>query len=127
MKNIFKSNLSQLLTDIIVGTMLGDAKMEFSNKGNARFIYELSAKHKEYLCSVFASFTGLVSKEPLEHKHFDKRTGNSTTSIRFRTITSPLFYPFAIMFYTRVPDTRKVIKVLPAIIDELLTPRALAY
>jgi len=113
--------------DIIVGTMLGDAKMEFSNSGKARYIYELSAKHKEYLFSVFALFTGLVNREPKEHQHYDKRRDKHTTSIRFSTITSFLFFPYAAMFYTRIPNTRKVIKVLPANIGELLTPRALAY
>lgn len=45
----------------------------------------------------------------------------------FSTITSTLFYPFAEMFYTRIPNSRRVIKVLPPMIEKLLTPCALAY
>lgn len=125
--------LNQLLKDIIIGTLLGDAKMEFSQSGKARFIYELSSKHKSYLLSVHELFANHVDKEPQEYLHFDKRTGKSTTSIRFSTITSELFYPYASMFYTRVPQkdgtsfSRRVVKVLPVSMSELLTPRALAY
>jgi hypothetical protein len=120
--------LSQELKDIIVGTLLGDSKMTFSNLGNAAFVYELGALHKEFLFFVFGLFGAYISKQlPVEYNRLDKRTGRTHTSYYFSTVTSSLFYPFAAMFYVRVPGTRKVIKVLPSTIYELLTPRALAY
>lgn len=120
--------LSQELKDIIVGTLLGDAKMTFSNIGNAAYIYEQGALHKEFLFFVFGLFGTYVGKQlPVEYNRVDKRTGKTHTSYYFSTITSSIFYPFAAMFYQRVPGTRKVIKVLPSTIYELLTPRALAY
>lgn len=53
-----------MITDIIIGTMLGDSKMEFSNVGTARYIYELSIKHKEYLDFVFSLFKYFTVNEP---------------------------------------------------------------
>lgn len=57
-------NLPPMITDIIIGTMLGDSKMEFSNVGTARYIYELSIKHKEYLDFVFSLFKYFTVNEP---------------------------------------------------------------
>lgn len=71
-----------MITDIIIGTMLGDSKMEFSNVGTARYIYELSIKHKEYLDFVFCLFKDFTVNEPKEYKHYDKRTEKSTVSYR---------------------------------------------
>lgn len=122
------NKLPPMIKDVIIGTLLGDSKMEFTRStGTARFIYELSIKHKTYLDFVYTIFKDYTVKEPKEYKHYDKRTDKSTTSYRFSTITSPLFYPFADLFYTSIPNSRRVIKVLPSMIDELLTPCALAY
>lgn len=120
--------ITQELQDVIVGTLLGDAKMTWSNKGNAAYIYEQGALHKEMVFFVFGLFGAYVSQVmPVEYTRVDKRNGKTNTSYYFSTMTLSIFYPFAQMFYVRVAGTMRVIKVLPANIYELLTPRALAF
>lgn len=123
------NGLSPELVDIIVGTMLGDAKMTFSfTSGNAAYICEQSSVHKDYLFHLFDLFKDFTDKvEPVKYTRVDARNGVTSTSYYFNTVALPIFIQFAKMFYTEVAGTRKVIKVVPSNIYDLLTPRALAY
>lgn len=122
------SPLTRELTDVIVGTLLGDAKMTFSDIGNAAYVYEQGALHKFMVYFVFGLFAVYTAKDaPVMYERVDSRTGKTHVSYYFSTITDAIFYPYAAMFYTRVPGTRRVLKVLPSNIAELLTPRALAF
>ena len=89
---------------IIVGSLLGDAKLEFG-KTKARFIYELTIKHKDFLydmADIFDNWVHVIKN----YNHFDKRTSLSTSSIYMSTITSEEFLVFAKLFYKHVLKTR---------------------
>lgn len=103
--------------------------MTFSEvSATASFIHEQGSPHKDYLYHLFDVFKSFSDKlEPIEYSRLDKRNGVTSYSYYFNTISLGIFYHFATLFYVRVPDTRKVIKLVPALIGELLTPRALAY
>lgn len=102
--------------------------MTFSDLGNAAYVCEQGSLHKHYIDSIFALFKDFAKKDSLtEYKRVDKRSGKETTSYFFSTLTLPVFYQYAQLFYVKVPNTRQVVKVIPANISDLLTPRALAY
>lgn len=120
--------ITQELQDVIVGTMLGDAKMTWWNSGNAVYAYEQGALHKAMVFFVFGLFGAYVKQNmPIEYTRVDSRSGKITTSFYFSTVASSLFFPYAQMFYVKVEGTMRVIKVLPANIYDLLIPRALAF
>jgi hypothetical protein len=119
------SPLSQEAIDIVFGTLLGDASLSFSQL-NAAYIYDLSLHHKDIVVLVSAVISQFANSSTRLYQHFDKRTGKSTTSMRFATTRSPVFLPFAQMFYT-VTSTGGILKHLPADFPAMLTARALAF
>lgn len=122
-----KQNLTQEQQDILVGTLLGDSKLVFSNFTNAAFACEQGLLHKNYLFSLFSVFKDLCTiTDPVERVFFDKRYGKNYISYYFYTATLPIFSPYALLFYV-INDLGKKVKVVPSNILELLTPRALAY
>lgn len=120
--------LTPELEDVVIGTLLGDAKLTFSDLGNAAYVCEQGDLHKDYIDSLFKLFKDYTKNDSLtEYTRVDKRTDKVTVSYHFSTVTLPIFYQYVELFYVKVPDTRRVIKVVPANISDLLTPRALAY
>lgn len=121
------NGLPQELVDVIVGTLLGDAKMTFSDLG-AAFICEQGSPNKAYLAHLFDLFKEYCDKiAPVEYSRLDVRYDKTNTSWYFNTVTLPIFLPFAKLFYLRTVGTRHVVKMIPLDISSMLTARALAY
>lgn len=84
----------------------------------------LRIQHLNYFNHVLELFKPYVSKDfKLKTKSFiNKRNNNSYSSVNFATLSLPCFNYYKNLFYNS--DN---LKIVPSNIQELLTPRALAY
>jgi hypothetical protein len=93
----------------------------------ARFMYGQSSvriQHFNYFNHILELFKPYLSKDfKLKTRSFvDKRTNNSYSSVNFATLSLPCFNYYKNLFYNS--DN---LKIVPSNIQELLTPRGLAY
>jgi hypothetical protein len=121
-----KINIDSPLNEILIGLLLGDGHFQ-SRHGNSRFICgqsSLREHHLNYFYHIFELFKPFISKEfKCNSRSFlDKRTNNTYTSIYFATLTLPCFTFYNNLFY----NTQNK-KIVPLNINQLLTPRGLAY
>lgn len=117
-------DLSSEQTDILIGTLLGDSRVErIKSSHNSRFRFEQAfPNHASYLTFLYSHFLNLVGSHPkVVIRKPDIRTGKVYSQIRFATLSFPCFNVFHDMFYEG--NT----KIVPANIASLLTPRALAF
>lgn len=120
--------LTQEIKDILVGTILGDARINFSNYlSKASFYFEQGLVHKEYLYFIFGYLCQYATSDKPQHrKYVDKRSGKETESYFFSLKSSRVFRVFAQMFYH--PKDGRYLKKIPwECIWDILTPRALAF
>jgi len=114
------------IKDILVGILLGDAHIvRRSPTGNSRLVYAQTAiKHKEYFDYVFSFFTSYCVSDykPQSRIVVDNRTQKTYSAISFTTMQLPCFNEYRELFYNL--DKKKII---PENINELLTPRGLAF
>ena len=84
----------------------------------------LRIQHFNYFNHVLELFKPYLSKDfKLKTKSFvDKRTKNSYSSVNFATLSLPCFNYYKNLFYNS--DN---FKIVPSNIQDLLTPRGLAY
>jgi hypothetical protein len=68
---------------------------------------------------------GIVGAAPKERKRIIKPSGNTIVSYSFSTFTLTFFTGLHQKWYVQIEG--KTVKILPANIGELLTPRAIAY
>ena len=121
-----KFSIDSPLSDILIGLLLGDGHLQ-CRFGNSRFIYgqsSLREHHLNYFYHIFDLIKPFVSKEfkPKSRSFVDKRTKNTYSSIYFATLTLPCFTYYRNLFYN-VHNK----KIVPLNINQLLTPRGLAY
>lgn len=121
-----KYNIGSPLSEILIGLLLGDGHLQ-CRSGNSRFIYgqsSLRKYHLNYFYHIFELFKPYISKEfKVKSRTFmDKRTKNTYSSIHFATLTLPCFTYYRNLFYNAENK-----KIVPSNIDQLLTPRGLAY
>jgi hypothetical protein len=114
------------LDEIIIGLILGDGHIQ-SRNGNGRFIYAQSSlreHHLNYFYHVYDIFKPYLSKEfkAKSRTFLDKRTNKTYSSISFATLTLPCFNNYKNLFYNSENK-----KIIPLNINQLLTPRGLAY
>ena len=132
-KRLSKSDWSKLfiefpLNEIIIGLLLGEGHIQQrSINGNSRFIYRQSSfkkHHFNYFNHVCDLFKPYLSKEFYLKENFytDKRTSIKYGSVNFATLSLPCFNFYRNLFYNS-----NNIKIVPLNIQELLTPRGLAY
>jgi hypothetical protein len=109
----------------MVGCLLGDAHASKygKNLGNTRIEFKQGVIHAPYLFFIYFQllFWGFVTAFTPVPKSTSDGKGGTHQSLRFRTMRLPVFNWFRDLFY---PNG---IKIVPAIIGLLLTPRALAY
>ena len=116
------------LNEIFIGLLLGDGHIQRrSLNGNSRFIYgqsSLRKHHFNYFNHVFELFKPYLSENfKIKERSFkDKRTNLKYCSVNFATLTLPCFNLYRNLFYNS-----ENIKIVPSNIQELLTPRGLAY
>jgi LAGLIDADG DNA endonuclease family len=110
----------------LIGLLLGDGHLQCRN-GNSRFIYgqsSLREHHLNYFYHIFDLFKPFISKEfkTKSRSFVDKVTKNTYSSIYFATLTLPCFNYYRNLFYN--VENKKIV---PLNINQLLTPRGLAY
>lgn len=121
-----KISIETPFNEIIIGLLLGDGHLQCRNN-NSRFIYSQSSlreQHLNYFYHIFHLFKPFVSKNffPKSRAFVDKRTNNVYSSISFATLTLPCFNVYRSLFYNKENK-----KIVPLNINQLLTPRGLAY
>ncbi len=106
-------SLSPFQSEVLVGCLLGDAHLENNwSKTNYRLKISQSKQQEKYVSWKYQIFKDWVLTEPKLHV--------STNSMRFTTISHSDLSRFHSMFY----EGRK--KIVPANIQQLLSPLALA-
>ena len=114
----YKRNLklTSIQRDIIVGLTLGDGHLETQNNGRTyKLKIEHSVKQKEYLDWLYENFRDWVRMTPKL-----RLKGNQPFSYHFSTYSHELLRFYGKQFY----NNKK--KVIPEIIEKLLTPLSLA-
>lgn len=121
----FDLELSADLKNVIVGLMLGDLHAEkLKPTSNTRLQFKQSTVNKPYIDTLFSMFKEYCSAEPKITTFFTKNTGSKKlySSIKFWTLSLPCFNQFRELFYNDLG-----VKIIPEILEELLTPEGLAY
>ena len=98
-----------------------------SEIGNSRFIYAQSSlrkHHLNYFNHILELFKPYLSKDfKLKERSFtDNRTNINYSSVQFATLSLPCFNYYKDIFYNS--DN---LKIVPSNIENLLSPRGLAY
>lgn len=107
--------LNKELREIICGLTLGDLHIQTQTGGRTfRLCFEQGNMHKDYLFHLYELFKAYVSTPPKQN-----RKGNWY----FKTLVSPSFRFYGILFYDK--DTKK--KKVPKNIYKFLTVKSLAY
>ena len=107
--------LNKELREIICGLTLGDLHIQTQTGGRTfRLCFEQGNMHKEYLFHLYELFRDYVSIPPKQ---------NSKGNWYFKTLTSPSFRYYGILFYDK--DTKK--KKVPKNIHKFITAKSLAY
>jgi hypothetical protein len=123
-----KITIESPLNEIIIGLLLGDGHIQKrSINGNSRFLYgqsSLRLYHLNYFNHVFDLFNPYLSKDfkPKNRSFTDKRTNKEYSSVQFATLSLPCFNYYKNLFYNS-----NNIKIVPSNIQNLLSPRGLAY
>jgi hypothetical protein len=116
-----------ILTDIqkeaLIGIILGDGFIERAKPThNARIRIEQSFPEKsEYLKSLHGLLEPLTAMEPTLLTRKNKKSGNNTQSLYFRTLAMPCLNYYYELFY------KDNVKIIPINLEELMTARGLAY
>ncbi len=108
--------LTPIQREIILGTLLGDAHLRTHNNKTYNLQFYQSNLHKSYIDHLYSIFHEWVLTPPKQRL--------STGCWFFNTFTHPDIVPhthYGIMFYNQR------VKIIPTLIHDLLTPRALAY
>ena len=95
----------------------------------------LRENHLNYFNHIFDLFKPFISKEyKIKSRYFlDKRTNKTYSSVIFATLTLPCFTFYRELFYNSpgrsgdCPLIGQDKKIVPLNINQLLTPRGLAY
>nr|QWC53684.1 LAGLIDADG homing endonuclease [Rhizoctonia solani] len=116
-------SLSQELTDILIGLLLGDLYARKQKLGvNSSLAFRQGIVHEDYLNHLYKKFQDFCSQGPkLLIPKPDIRTGKVHRSIWFNTLSLPCFNELYELFYPAGG------KIVPSTIGELLTPLGLCY
>lgn len=118
-----KFSLSTHLKDILVGLILGDVCIRKQKTGvNVNIQFCQGIIHKDYLMHLYDLFNIYCGAAPkIINRHPNKITGKIYSTIGFQTFALPCFADLYDLFYV------DGVKVVPLIIEKLLTPVGLAY
>ena len=121
-----QSELSPLQIEVIIGSVLGDARLECRSTGvryprSARVRIHQSNAQKEYVFWKYKALEDLCSKEPRKVMVWhDPKRNKDHYSWYFHTRTFPILSELYQCFY------HDKVKVFPEGIEHILTPRMLA-
>lgn len=121
----YKDNyiLTNIQKEALIGIILGDGFLERSKlTHNTRLRIEQYYPEKiEYLESLYELLKPLTAMEPAILTRHNKKRNTTTQSLYFRTLAMPCLNYYYDLFYVNK------IKIIPNNLNELLTPRGLAY
>nr|NP_803522.1 orf221 [Monoblepharella sp. JEL15]AAO64967.1 orf221 [Monoblepharella sp. JEL15] len=122
------ASLSDEQRDAVIGTMLGDASMEYSGTKNPRLRFEqLYPDRESYINSLYILFKDFTGTPPrIVERKPDKRTGKIYRTISFKTRSMVSLNFFYELFYATSSNGTRT-KIVPITIKDLLNPRVLAY
>jgi hypothetical protein len=115
--------------DIIIGTLLGDSTMGLRNQQPLYSLkFEQSTIHKPYIDHLFEKFAPFCGTAPVE-RFTHKAKGHKAIWFRTYRLNQLMYYWNLFYQITKDPTSQKKVscKVVPKNIDQLLSPRALAY
>jgi len=120
------SELPSYLHQVVVGLLLSDESVERPNlTGGARLAVNLGIDTLPYLTHLYKLFEPLTDSGISHLDVNDKKTGKSYTTVRFKTTMIPLFVHYRILFYIFDENKQRYVKIVPANIDSLMTPKEL--
>ena len=122
--------LSLELREIIIGSMLGDLSAEKRNiNSNTRLQFKQSMVNEPYILYLYSLFKEFCGSEPKILSRFDSRPSKNKEyeSIKFQTLSLPIFNEFREIFYVFDTNIQKFIKKIPLNLEEVLTERGLAH
>lgn len=117
--------LSDLLEEVIIGSLLGDLTAERKSiKNNTRLQFKQSIKNKDYILHLYDLFKDYCGTGPIELSKFDSRPNKQKAykAIKFQTYSLPCFNKYKEMFYNS-----EGLKIIPLNLEDILTARGLAY
>lgn len=112
--------LTEEQKDLLLGTLLGDGNLDSQNYGRTFWYRALHSENQyDYILHKYNVLKDLIQmKLARDSKH--KR-------YYFNTLVDGSLRYYGNLFYTYNPQTEKFVKEVPKNIEQLLTPRALAY
>jgi len=122
-----KSKLSLYLNDVLIGLLLSDGHLERSSPTSAvRLSVSFGIKHSSYLNFLYDLFEPYTNSAPVTISVFNKKTGTYNEVIKFKTASLPQLLYYHSLFY-QLNSKGKLIKTVPANIEELMSPVVLAH
>jgi hypothetical protein len=117
-----------LKQDVVAGTLLGDGSLQTGSQGKSwRYRAVHSEAQTDYLECKYDALKELCNSGIINGVFQDSRMQSVTRRGYFNTVTDSRLKPYADMFYTLDENTGRYVKDVPMNIQELLTPRALAF
>lgn len=117
--------LTKLQKEIIVGTLLGDGHLETTNKGKTyRLKIEHSAKQKEYVDWLYNQLKPWINGDVKYWNRYSKFPNGSAIISRKCGFTT--FSHGILRFYGQQFYSKKGIKIIPKLIERLLSPTSIA-
>ena len=122
MKALHAGSVSELQHAALVGTLLGDATIQYNHRRLPWYKFERKAARKEYVHALYFLFANVVGTPPV-HPRMKK---GLPVAYMFRTYMWQSLDFYAKQFYT-IDSLGNRRKVVPALIHRWLTPQSLAF
>lgn len=120
--------LTQEQKDLLVGTLLGDGNLQTETSGRTwRYRALHKAEHRDYLEHKHNILKNFCQSPPIYGSIDDPRTGQTYKRLYFNTTVQDSFRYYGNVFYKKDPNSNQMIKDVPLNIEQMLTPRAVAY
>lgn len=121
--------LGQEVVDILIGSLLGDSRLNFTSFSSASAYFEQSTIHAAYILALYGSLRHLAVKVPKLRYHGQfRKDGSEIVSIWFSLRSIPALGILASLFYQpRSSNKSPYVKDVPFVLLPFgLTPLALA-
>lgn len=114
--------------DALVGSMLGDGRLNFTSFASANAYFEQSLAHKPYLLALFAALVALKPSPIKDRAHKPAASGALRFSSYFYVPASAALGLLASHFYLPLNAAGGFVKCVPwHLMPQVLTPGVLAY
>lgn len=122
-----KSELPKYLKDVLIGLLLSDGHLGRSSPTSAvRLSVSFGAKHSAYLHHLYDLFEPYTNSKPASLSVYNNKTGTKHEVVKFNTASLPQLLYYHQLFYLLNPKG-KLIKIIPSMIEELISPIVLAH